>query len=143
MSRYISTLKIVVMPFQEQWRYSHHHFSDHRTSLCPTMSKKCVIARQWNTKRNILRTLAFPVRYLFLKSRDSFKIAVNPFKCSQRLESILMINLWTYLQKNMHMRFLIFMDRIGLALGKDKLLFGSLMKTSHITMENMNITICK
>ena len=43
----------------------------------------------------------------------------------------------------MHTRFLIFVDRIGLALGKDKLLFGSLMKTSHITMENMRITICK
>ena len=42
----------------------------------------------------------------------------------------------------MHTRFLIFVDRIGLALGKDKLLFGSLMKTSHITMENMSITIC-
>ena len=53
-----------------------------------------------------------------------------------------MINLWTYLQKNMHTRFRIFVDRIGLALGKDKLLFGSLMKTSHITMENMGITIC-
>ena len=43
----------------------------------------------------------------------------------------------------MHTIFLIFMNRIGLALGKDKLLFGSLMKTSHITMENMSITICK
>jgi len=54
-----------------------------------------------------------------------------------------MINLWTYLQKNMHTRFLIFVDRIGLDLGKDKLLFGSLMKTSHITMGNVSITICK
>ena len=53
-----------------------------------------------------------------------------------------MINLWTYLQENMHMIFLIFVERIGLALRKDKLLFGSLMKTSHITMENMGITIC-
>lgn len=36
-------------------------------------------------------------------------------------------------EKNMHTRFLMFMDKIGLALSMDKLLCGSLIKTLHIT----------
>jgi len=35
-------------------------------------------------------------------------------------------------EKNMHTRFLMFVDKIGLALGMDKLLCGSLIKTLHI-----------
>lgn len=80
--------------------------------------------------------------HLLLLSDACPSWAKPPLLGESKLSTLKSRHVLTENDKNMHTRFLIFVDRIGLALGKDKLLFGSLMKTSHITMENTSIPIC-
>lgn len=68
--------------------------------------------------------------------------AKPPVLGESKLSTLKSRNVPSEADKNMHMRYVMFVERIGLALGKDKLLFGSLMKTSHITMENTSNPIC-
>ncbi|GLJ37723.1 hypothetical protein SUGI_0766400 [Cryptomeria japonica] len=45
-------------------------------------------------------------------------------------------------EKVLHTRFLMFVERIGSIIGKDKLFIGSLTRTSQITVEHMSNQIC-
>lgn len=80
--------------------------------------------------------------HLLFLSDDFPSWAKPPVLRESKLSTLKSRHVPSEADKNMHTRFMMFVDRIGLALGKDKLLFGSLMKTSSITMDSMSNPIC-